>query len=186
MLSLGMPMMLMGDEVRRTQNGNNNAYGQDNEISWFDWRLPAKHADIHRFVRILNERRVLRDAEPERQHLSLVQVLQSATTAWHGVRLGQPDWSDWSHSLAFSAEDPYTNLRIHVILNAYWESLDFELPLLGNGDGSWRRWIDTSLDSPYDIVDWHAAPPMTGRSYSAAARSVVVLYAVAQDGSARG
>jgi glycogen operon protein len=181
MFSLGLPMIVMGDEVRRTQQGNNNAYGQDNEISWFDWSLLARHADIHRFVRLLNERRVLRNAEPERQHLSLEQVLRTATTSWHGVKLGQPDWSDSSHSLAFSAEDPYEKLRIHVILNAFWQTLEFELPPADNGHGSWRRWIDTSLDSPFDIVDWQAAPPMPGTSYRAEARSVVVLYADGKD-----
>ncbi len=62
MLSLGLPMILMGDEVRRTQHGNNNAYCQDNETSWFDWTLVAKHADVHRFVRLLNAQRLLRDA----------------------------------------------------------------------------------------------------------------------------
>jgi glycogen operon protein len=177
MLSLGMPMISMGDEVRRTQHGNNNAYAQDNEISWFDWGLLAKHADIRRFVGLLNERRVLRSAEPERQHLSLEQVLRTGTTSWHGVRLGQPDWSDWSHSLAFSAENPYEKLWVHVILNAYWEPLDFELPAADRGNGSWRRWIDTSLDSPCDIVEWQEALPVPFAPYRAAARSVVVLYA---------
>ena len=56
MLSLGLPMILMGDEVRRTQRGNNNAYCQDNEISWFDWTLLMKHPDVHRFVSLLNAR----------------------------------------------------------------------------------------------------------------------------------
>ena len=60
LLALGMPMILMGDEVRRTQGGNNNAYCQDTETSWFDWTLLEKHADVHRFVRTLNARRVLR------------------------------------------------------------------------------------------------------------------------------
>ena len=183
MLSLGMPMMVMGDEVRRTQHGNNNAYGLDNEISWFDWGLLERHADIHRFVSLLNERRVLRTAGPERQHLSLEQVLKTANTAWHGVRLSQPDWSDSSHSLAFCAEDPYEKLRVHVILNAYWAALDFELPSPGNGDGLWRRWIDTSLESPFDIVEWESAPPMPAGSYRAEPRSVVVLYADGKDRS---
>ena len=57
LLSIGTPMLLMGDEVRRTQRGNNNAYCQDNEISWFDWSLLEKHRDIHRFVKILIENR---------------------------------------------------------------------------------------------------------------------------------
>ena len=59
MLSLGLPMILMGDEVRRTQHGNNNAYCQDNETSWFDWTLLAKHADVHRFVTLLSAQRLL-------------------------------------------------------------------------------------------------------------------------------
>jgi hypothetical protein len=63
MMSLGVPMIWMGDEVRSTQGGNNNAYCQDNEISWFDWTQVAQHADVHRFVSLLNERRLLRDAE---------------------------------------------------------------------------------------------------------------------------
>src|SRR5256712_4666205 len=76
MLSAGMPMMLMGDEVRRTQGGNNNAYCQDNETSWFDWTLLTKRADVHRFVTLLNARRVLRDEEPERLRVALNQVIQ--------------------------------------------------------------------------------------------------------------
>src|SRR5262249_16574787 len=65
LLSIGMPMLLMGDEVRRTQRGNNNAYCQDNETSWFDWALVAKHADVFRFVRLLNSRRILRGGQGE-------------------------------------------------------------------------------------------------------------------------
>jgi len=177
MCSLGLPMTVMGDEVRRSQRGNNNAYCQDNELSWFDWGLLEKHADVHRFVRLLNERRVLRSSEPEREHLSLEQLLRSATKSWHGVRLGQPDWSDSSHSLAFGADDPYAKLRVHVMLNAYWDLLDFELAPRTNGNGPWQRWIDTSLESPQDIVEWDAAPPVSGGSYRVGPRSVVVLYA---------
>ena len=81
----------MGDEVRRTQRGNNNAYCQDNETSWFDWTLVAKHSDVHRFVTLLNAHRLLRDAEPAQEGLSLNQVLRRANKAWHGVKLGQPD-----------------------------------------------------------------------------------------------
>ena len=104
MLSLGMPMILMGDEVRRTQRGNNNAYCQDNETSWFDWTLVDKHADVHRFVTLLNARRTLREWSTERQRMSLNQLIREAKKAWHGVKLDQPDWGHWSHSLAFSAE----------------------------------------------------------------------------------
>ena len=149
MLSVGMPMLLMGDEVRRTQVGNNNAYCQDNETSWFDWTFLAKHADVLRFTTLLNARRVLRDPEPERQRISLNQLLRGVNLAWHGVKLNQPDWSESSHSIAFTVE--VGELLFHVILNAYWQPLDFELPRLDSaGENPWRRWIDTALDSPHD------------------------------------
>src|SRR5205823_12815930 len=71
LLSAGIPMILMGDEVRRTQGGNNNAYCQDNETSWFDWTRLETQADVHRFVRLLCARRILRDTDVERRRLSL-------------------------------------------------------------------------------------------------------------------
>jgi hypothetical protein len=107
------------------------------------------------------------------------QLLRGARKAWHGVRLQQPDWSQHSHSLAFSAELPEENLSLYIIFNAYWEALEFELPAHEHGDWKpWRRWIDTSLESPNDIQDWPAAPPVTGRTYLAAPRSVAVLIVV--------
>ena len=183
LLSLGVPMILMGDEVRHTQGGNNNAYCQDNEISWFDWTRLRRHADVHRFVKLLTARRLLRDAGPERQRLSLNRLLAEANKAWHGVRLNQPDWSGHSHSLAFTAEIPKGQLRFHLILNAYWEPLDFELPPAGGeAPNPWRRWIDTALDSPDDIVPWREAPSVPGATYHAEARSIVALYAPARGG----
>jgi glycogen operon protein len=178
MFSLGMPMIAMGDEVRRTQLGNNNAYCQDNETSWFDWTLLSKHADLHRFVRLLIARRLLRDVEAENSHKSLNQILRESNKTWHGVKLFQPDWRSCSHSIALSAEIKQEKQILHVILNAYWESLEFELPFAReNGGGPWRRWIDTSLDSPHDIIEWQDAPPVADSKYSAGPRSVVILYA---------
>jgi glycogen operon protein len=177
MLSLGLPMMLMGDEVRRTQHGNNNAYCQNNETSWLDWDLVAKHADLHRFVKLLNARRLLCSVKPDEPHLSLNQLLRRANRTWHGVKLGQPDWSAGSHSLAFTAQVPNGNVLFHVILNAYREPLDFELPPQGEGVDDWRRWIDTSLEPPQDIMEWQGAPLTTDRTYRAGAHSVVVLFA---------
>jgi glycogen operon protein len=178
MLALGMPMILMGDEVRRTQHGNNNAYCQDNETSWFDWTLVAKHADIHRFVTLLNTRRLLRDVEAERQRVSLNRLLREAQRAWHGVTLNQPDWRTCSHSIALTAAIRREQLHFHLILNAYWEPLDFELPPVGQGGGNpWRRWIDTALDTPHDIVLWQSAPAVPDTTYRAEARAVVVLFA---------
>ena len=185
MLSLGLPMILMGDEVRRTQRGNNNAYCQDNETSWFAWRLIAKHADVHRFVTLLNSRRLVCDADPAKPRLSLNQLLRMARMIWHGVKLGQPDWNPTSHSLAFTAQARNGNALFHGILNAYWEPLDFELPPPSEGDEGWRRWIDTSLDSPQDIVEWSTAPLVTVPTYRAEPRSAVVLFARAGSNTAQ-
>src|SRR5262245_25909992 len=178
MLSAGMPMLLMGDEVRRTQGGNNNAYCQDNETSWFDWRLLATRADVHRFVALLNARRVLRGVEHERQRVALNQVIRQADLTWHGVQLDRPDWSPSSHSVAFTVKAMTNRVSFHVLLNAYWEPLEFELPSVSERDrGPWRRWIDTFLDSPHDIVEWEGAPLVPGPTYRAEPRSVVVLFA---------
>jgi len=181
-LSVGMPMLLMGDEVRRSQRGNNNAYCQDNETSWFDWNAVDKQAGLHRFVKLLLARRVLRKIDGEQQRLTLNQLLRGAHKAWHGTKLNQPDWSQQSHSLALSADVWKEGLCFHLILNAYWEPLEFEVPTADRNP--WRRWIDTSFESPQDIIDWPSAPTFTGRTYRAEPRSVVVLIARAGDGKA--
>ncbi len=175
MLAGGVPMFVMGDEVRRSQRGNNNAYCQDNDTSWFDWNLLSKHADVLRFVKLLIERRVIRDVEHERRRVSLSQVLREQKHAWHGVKLNQPDWSPFSHSIAISGELKYEGVSVHIIFNAYWEPLDFELPALRDGTENWRRWIDTALDPPHEICEWNAEQPVLGTTYRAGARSVVVL-----------
>lgn len=178
LLSLGLPMFVMGDEVRRTQNGNNNAYCHDNETSWFDWSLLARHADVYRFVKLLAKQRVQRDPGPERQRLSLTQLIGRGIKGWHGIRLNQPDWSDQSHAIALSAELRAQRLAVYLIFNAYWEPLQFELPAVASGrTDSWRRWIDTFLEPPDDIVPRQEAPLLTESTYRVGPRSVVILWA---------
>jgi glycogen operon protein len=174
MLSLGVPMIGMGDEVRRSQFGNNNAYCQDNETSWFDWTLLERHSDVNRFVRLLIENRLARDVEAEEHRLSLSQLLGAARKTWHGVKLGQPDWSPSSHSIALTAQMSKARQCYHLILNAYWKPLEFELPT--GYPGPWKRWVDTALNPPNDIVPWRAAPAIPGYTYLAEARSVIALY----------
>jgi glycogen operon protein len=177
LLSVGTPMLLMGDEMRRTQRGNNNDYCHDDETNWLDWRLLAQHADVHRFVSLLNARRVLRSTRYERNRLTLTQLIERARKSWHGVRLNHPDWGDSSHSIAFTADVPADRMSVYLIFNAWTRDLVFELPpATGGTPGPWRRWIDTALDSPDDIVPWETAPGLNGNSYSAASRSVVVLF----------
>ena len=157
LISIGTPMLLMGDEMRRTQRGNNNAYCQDNEISWLDWSLLDRHPDLHRFVRTLIAHR-LRGIEmggEESFGLSLNELLRRAQIDWHGVRLGQPDWSDDSHSIACTLRSGARRLPIwlHVMCNAYWEALDFDLPdVPETAVSGWQRWIDTARESPEDIM----------------------------------
>jgi glycogen operon protein len=177
MLSGGVPMFVMGDEVRRSQRGNNNAYCQDNDTSWFDWNLLSEHADALRFVRLLIARRLMRDVEHERRRASLSQVLREAKQAWHGVKINQPDWSPFSHTIVMGGELKNEGVLAHIILNAYWEPLHFELPILRNGIKNWWRWIDTALDPPHEICEWNAEQPVLGTTYRAGARSVVVLIA---------
>ncbi len=176
LLSLGVPMIVMGDEVRRTQAGNNNAYCHDDETVWFDWSLVEKHADVHRFVKLLLARRLLRDVTHEQQRESLTQLLDRARKSWHGVKLNQPDWGENSHSIAFHADFRDERLLFHLILNGYWESLEFELPPVSSG-GGWKRWIDTSLPSPDDIAPWQSAKLISDTTYRCGPRSVVVLLA---------
>jgi isoamylase len=174
MLALGLPMISMGDEVRRTQQGNNNAYCQDNETSWFDWTLVTRHADLIRYLRSLGAYRLMRGVDPDFQTLTLNEILCDSNGAWHGVKLKEPDWRFDSHSVAYSAVRRDGSSLFYAIFNAYWEGLEFELPP-ATPQAPWRRWIDTSLDSPHDIVDWNYAPPVTTRTYRAESRSVVVL-----------
>jgi glycogen operon protein len=163
----------MGDEMRRTQHGNNNAYCQDNPISWLDWTLLERHADLHRFVSLLNARRLLRDEMHERRRVPLGRMIWEASKTWHGVVAGRPDWGLHSHSVALEAALPREGLRIYLVLNAYWEPLDFELPPAGAA--AWCRWIDTAQDSPDDIVPWREARPVAGPRYPVGPRSVALL-----------
>jgi isoamylase len=178
LMSLGLPMITMGDEVRRTQNGNNNGYCHDDESIWFDWDLLKKHSDVHRFVQYVIRRRLMRDVGPEQQRMTLAQLLDAGIKGWHGIKLNQPDWNDYSHSVALSVQVTSENLLLYLIFNAYWEPLDFELPPLDTSAGSsWHRWVDTYLDSPQDIVEWETAPMIQSPTYRTGPRSVVVLWA---------
>lgn len=185
-VSQGTPMLLMGDEVRRTQHGNNNAYCQDNEISWLDWSLLDTHADLLRFVKHLI--RFTQAAALFREEQYWTASLDSAwlpdrrlhtpRLAWHGVRLNRPDFAAHSHSLALELFQHKAGEHAYVAINAYWEPLSFEIPPLPPAQ-TWRRVIDTALPSPYDIQPPAEAPLVSGREYLLAPRSTVLLWAQA-------
>jgi glycogen operon protein len=181
-LAQGRPMLLMGDEVRRTQMGNNNAYCQDNEISWFDWDAIPQHGPTWRFARKViafhQQAVIFRDKQFWGQP-------GSAGIIWHGVHLNQPDWGDNSHSLALEFSHPKSTRHLHVMFNAYWEPLEFELPPLSPGD-EWLLAIDTALPSPEDFPD-NPQPPQSGQtSYMVQPRSVVILVTAEPPGTSQG
>ncbi|MBC7237388.1 MAG: glycogen debranching protein GlgX, partial [Chloroflexi bacterium] len=169
----GTPMLLGGDEMGRSQNGNNNAYCQDNEISWFNWENLRAYAGLHRFVqkmialrkryRVLTKSRTLGYNPPECS-------LHDDVT-FHGVRLHQPDWSHCSHSLAIEFHSEPGEPNLFLIANAYGEALEFDLPR----EVTWRRLVDTSLESPDDICSEEEAPALSEPRYRAGPRSVVLL-----------
>jgi isoamylase len=175
LLAIGTPMLLMGDEIRRSQSGNNNGYCQDNKTSWFDWGSVEMHGEIHRFVKRMIALRMNRDLPGERAGMTLSELLREQPIEWHGVKLNAPDWGYNSHTVAVTVRLLGYRALLHLIINAYWEPRDFELPHIDDAQGSWRRCVDTYLDSPDDISDLADAPPVEGPSYRTQPRSVVLL-----------
>ncbi|MEL7409715.1 MAG: glycogen debranching enzyme, partial [Cyanobacteria bacterium J06558_2] len=174
-MSQGTPMLLMGDEIRHTQLGNNNAYCQDNNLSWFDWDLVEQNQGLLRFVKKLISFTQGLAIFKEEQFLQVNQVSSQPHIIWHGQRLGKPDWSEDSHHLAFTLCHPPRGEQLHVIFNAFWEPLKFELPPLKLYN-PWHRIIDTSLAAPDDFADAATAKKIYESYYVVEARSSVVLF----------
>lgn len=171
LLSQGTPFWLMGDELQRTQRGNNNAYCQNNPLSWLDWSTMRQHAGLLRFLQQLWQlRRRLRLFAETRPWTDPPALLH-----WHGVRLGQPDWSDASHSLAYSLRLPDGSEHLHVVMNAFWEALVFELPRLP-ADRAWHRLLHTGLSAPEDISPPERAPQIWEPQIELPSRSICVLW----------
>ena len=178
MLAWGTPMLLGGDEFARTQQGNNNAYCQDNDLSYLNWDRGREQAALTRFVSELVSFR--------RRHATLTNMraangdapekLLREQVVFHGVWLGKPDWGDHSQSLAIQFRAAPGDVDIYVAANAFHRVLSFELPTTHR----WRRVVDTALPSPEEIVPEENAPLVTGERYRVQPRSVVVLVASEQ------
>ncbi len=175
MLSRGVPMFVAGDECRRTQRGNNNAYCQDNELNWFDWTLPEKNRDLVRFwQRMIDFRKRNANVHQARFYIGEINERGVQDVAWHGCQLNSPGWRDPNARVlsvtvgGFGGEDD-----LHVMMNMYWEPLEFELPPVAGR--TWHRTCDTSLASPEDIADPGREVRIDGDKYVVNGRSVVVL-----------
>lgn len=177
LLSQGVPMLLGGDEFCRTQRGNNNAYCQDNEISWVDWNLAEKNGDMIRFYRLMIRFR--------REHPVLRRARffgQGGGITWHGERENEPDWGEEARWLAFLLDgghakhpDGRNDDDIYVLMNASDDWRHFVVPGRGR---EWRKVIDTSWPSPEDIFERLEDAPAVGQRqdrFAVEPRSVVVL-----------
>jgi len=175
LLSRGVPMFVAGDEVRRTQQGNNNAYCQDNDTSWFDWTLVDRNRDLLRFWIRMIEFRKRHAALRQRQFFTgAVNQRGLADVTWHGTVLGAPGWSDpEARALGMTLAGFNGDPDLHVMLNMLWDSLEFELPVVPGR--SWFIAVDTAQTPPHDIADPGAEPAVTGNTCTVQPRSVVVL-----------
>ena len=177
LVSHGVPMILSGDELGRTQQGNNNAYCQDNEISWVDWRLAETNAGLLRFFQQMIAFRkrcgLLRRSNFELKGEGGFHI------SWHGVKRAKPDWCSDSRTVAMQLTELHDGgLRddLHFIANAYSGDLEFELPLIGERE--WFRLADTALPSPQDVAeDGLEFPLLSQESYLVNGRSVAIFIA---------
>jgi glycogen operon protein len=169
MLSQGVPMLLAGDEMLRTQRGNNNAWCQDNEISWLDWSLTEMNADFLRFTRLMIS---LRRRHPALRRRTFFRGAgpwgnQAPDVIWHGIEPGEPDFSAGSRALAFSLDGSQTGREpdcdFYVACNAWRDPLGFRIPRSPSGR-LWRRVVDTALAPPLDILDDEAGPRVAGQT----------------------
>lgn len=170
MVSQGVPMILMGDEAGRTQHGNNNAYCQDNSLSWMDWKRVDKFEDLNSYVKKIikfrREHEILRNEE--------FYDFYKEQIIWHGIEPETPDWSYYCNTIAFEIQgenigDNTDNL--YIAFNAYHEASEFTLP--EHTGKKWYRIVDTYLESPYDFAD--EPVEIREKKYRVEARSSIIL-----------
>ncbi|HTV54321.1 MAG TPA: glycogen debranching enzyme, partial [Terriglobia bacterium] len=184
MASRGVPMILMGDEIGRTQQGNNNAYCQDNKLAWMDWRLVETNAGLLRFFQ---KAIAFRHSHPALRSSRFFEYRDTVGAgipdiSFHGLEPFAPDFSPWSRCLSFlvsglHASEPDDD--IYVAMNMYWDALPFRVPKPNSGT-HWRVAINTSMPSPKDISDQSDAPVLDRDTIIVGPRSIMVLTADTQ------
>jgi len=180
-LSQGVPMLLAGDEFRRTQQGNNNAYCQDNEISWINWLMLEKHRDVFRFCKEMIR---FRKEHPVLKRNSFFTGIPNNNytypdVVWHGITLNTPDWDVKSHCIACLlngdyANDDHRDNDIYMAFNASSEGKFFEIPDAPNNK-SWLLVLDTAMLSPNDIFEKGKEKQINDKVYYVESRSTIVL-----------
>ena len=144
-------MMLMGDEIGRSQGGNNNTWCQNNPLGWMSWDKNEQDLELLNYVKLLIK---IRKKFINLFNPSHIQPKESITYQWHGINTNKPDWSSWSHTLAFSLNKCKNNEPlIWIALNAYSKDISFSTPKPIN---NWLKIIDTfesSQSKPTKISD---------------------------------
>jgi isoamylase len=186
LLSQGVPMLVAGDEFRRTQKGNNNAYCQDNDISWLNWELAQKNADLVRFVRSLIE---FRKAQPTVRRRQFLTGVPNSVNGWADVSWYSPlgtavDWHAQDHPITcllaapLETDDPLKIGReVMLLFNSGGSECRFLIPTIAKGK-QWRVFIDTARPSPNDIFPKLDGPLVSNnKDLTLAMKSMVVLVA---------
>lgn len=184
-LSQGVPMLLAGDEFRRTQRGNNNAYCQDNDISWTDWDLLEKHSEISEFTKNIIRFRMEHPLLRKKSHFTgeASNGFSMPDITWHGCEINNPDWGEDSHVVACVINGDYARLvnggsdcdnDIYIAFNASLYNRLFEIPPAPSG-AKWNIAIDTSKSPPYDIAPAGIIIPLEGNRYYVRSKSTLVM-----------
>jgi glycogen operon protein len=179
MLSQGVPMFVAGDEFGRTQHGNNNAWCQDNETGWVDWRLASKNRDLLRFFRLLIALRQHHAAFRRRSFFPPPGADNREEIFWQSTEPGRPDWSPAAKTLAFHLAGSMAEPPDHdfvVLLNSHPETRIFQTPTPPRGT-RWHCLIDTAAAPPRDIVPEYESRPLAAATVAVAAFGAVVLVA---------
>ncbi len=182
LIAQGTPMLSMGDEIMRTQLGNNNAYCQDNEISWFNWADVERNQEMLRFTQkmidftqshaIFRDNRFWQEKRPDVPYSA--HHGQGTFVSWDAVGRRTPESEGNSRSLAFTLFHPESREHICVLLNAYWEPITFELIPLPVQE-RWHRIVDTAQDAPDDFLELEQSESLDEDHYDVAPRSAVIL-----------
>jgi isoamylase len=183
LVSQGVPMILMGDEIARTQYGNNNTYCQDNNLNWLDWNLVETNHELFCFFKNLIKFRLAHPVFRNRWHLNHQDRVGSGyeDISWHGTQAWHADWSDSSRLLAFMLNGKHArggrvaDDDIYVAMNMHWDSHWFELPRLPEGK-NWHIFANTCVPAPQDAWENGHEPVLENQNgILVGDRSVVIL-----------